>query len=684
MADRYWVGGTANWDATAGTKWSATNGGAGGASVPTAADDVYFTLLSGLVTVTVSATANCRDLNFTGFIGTFAGSSIVNIAGSLTFSTGMTRSHTGAINFTAASGSQTITTAGKTFGGAVNIGSSGTSTATWTLQDAFISTTATNLTITSGTFSTNNFNVTVNSLISSNSNVRTINLGSSTITILAGAGALNLATATNLTFNAGTSQIDLTASGAAFSGGSQTFNNVSFTNNSSGSVSIGGVNSFNNLSFTGNTSPTFKIVNLSNNQTITGTFTVSAGTNATRRHFVRSDTVGTSRTLTCAAFSGTDIDFRDITIAGAAAPASGTRLGDCKGNSGITFGAGVPKYWNLATGGNWSATAWATGSGGTPAVNNFPLAQDSCVFENTGLNSGATINMDENYNVGTVNMSARTVAMSFQNNRTPIIHGDFINGTNVTDVGAGSIVFSGRNTQTITSAGRTFIREFTIDSISGTFLLADAFATSSSSTSAINVLRGTFDAAGYSVTVTGSVNTSSSNVRAIAFGSGTWTIGNSFNAGTAINLTVTGTGVISLTRASAKTFTGGGIQTYPTINQGGTGALTVTGSNKFTNITNSAIGSVLFTAGTTTTFDNFNLNGTSGNLLTIGSVTAANHTLSKVSGTVSSDYLSISRSTATGGAIWNAGDNSFDGGNNSGWIFSASPVAASSSMFLLF
>jgi hypothetical protein len=64
MADRYWVGGTANWDATAGTKWSATNGGAGGASVPTAADDVYFTLLSGLVTVTVSATANCRDLNF--------------------------------------------------------------------------------------------------------------------------------------------------------------------------------------------------------------------------------------------------------------------------------------------------------------------------------------------------------------------------------------------------------------------------------------------------------------------------------------------------------------------------------------------------------------------------------------------------------------------------------------------
>jgi hypothetical protein len=29
MANRYWVGGTATWDATAGTKWATTSGGAG-------------------------------------------------------------------------------------------------------------------------------------------------------------------------------------------------------------------------------------------------------------------------------------------------------------------------------------------------------------------------------------------------------------------------------------------------------------------------------------------------------------------------------------------------------------------------------------------------------------------------------------------------------------------------------
>ena len=42
MADRFWVGGSATWDATAGTKWATTTGGGGGAAVPTAADDVRF------------------------------------------------------------------------------------------------------------------------------------------------------------------------------------------------------------------------------------------------------------------------------------------------------------------------------------------------------------------------------------------------------------------------------------------------------------------------------------------------------------------------------------------------------------------------------------------------------------------------------------------------------------------
>ena len=163
-----------------------------------------------------------------------------------------------------------------------------------------------------------------------------------------------------------------------------------------------------------------------------------------------------------------------------------------------------------------------------------------------------------------------------------------------------------------------------------------------------------------------------------------------FNNASPTNFTTTagtGTGTISMTAATAKTFVGGGSTYNCTINQGGAGQLTFTGSNTFNNITNTVQpATILFTAGTTTTFTSaFSLSGTAGNLITIGSVTAASHTLSKASGTVSCDYLSISRSTATGGASWYAGANSTDGGNNSGWIFTAPPTPVTSTgNFLVF
>jgi hypothetical protein len=146
----------------------------------------------------------------------------------------------------------------------------------------------------------------------------------------------------------------------------------------------------------------------------------------------------------------------------------------------------------------------------------------------------------------------------------------------------------------------------------------------------------------------------------------------------------TGTGTISMTAATAKTFVGGGSTFNCTLNQGGAGALTITGENTFSNITNTykstGATSILFTAATTSTFTDWNASGESTRLLTIGSVTAASHTLSKASGTVSADFLSISRSTATGGATWNAGANSTDGGNNLGWIFGVTPVNATANV----
>lgn len=67
MANRYWVGSTGTWTLTSTTNWSASSGGAGGASAPTAADTVFFDSNSNAFTCTVTVlTATCSSLNVIG------------------------------------------------------------------------------------------------------------------------------------------------------------------------------------------------------------------------------------------------------------------------------------------------------------------------------------------------------------------------------------------------------------------------------------------------------------------------------------------------------------------------------------------------------------------------------------------------------------------------------------------
>ena len=72
MANRYWVGGSGNWDTTT-THWSATSGGTGGASAPTSVDSVFFDQ-AGTYTVTFgSGTVNCFNFSNTAGTVTFTG-----------------------------------------------------------------------------------------------------------------------------------------------------------------------------------------------------------------------------------------------------------------------------------------------------------------------------------------------------------------------------------------------------------------------------------------------------------------------------------------------------------------------------------------------------------------------------------------------------------------------------------
>lgn len=82
MPDRYWVaGGTGNYNST--TNWSATSGGASGASVPTSADNVFFNASSGAGTATINVASNCANLNLTGFTGTLAFTNTLQVNGTV-------------------------------------------------------------------------------------------------------------------------------------------------------------------------------------------------------------------------------------------------------------------------------------------------------------------------------------------------------------------------------------------------------------------------------------------------------------------------------------------------------------------------------------------------------------------------------------------------------------------------
>lgn len=593
MANRYWVGGTASWDGTAGTKWSETSGGPGGASVPTVADDVFIDANSGVVTVTI-ATGNtgAKSINCTGFTGTVTGSASITVAGSVTLVSAMTYTHTGEMLFI---GTGTLTTSGKTING-VNVNGDGI---TLTLGSALTS--SNSIVIDSGNFDTGNYSVITTTLRSIGSAIRTINFGSSDITLTSDA-CINFQNSTNLTLNAGTSTIFITATNAEiqFIGNGQTFYNVNFSTQRP-LITIFDSNTFNNLSFQGRTTAGVSTTIFTANQTINGTLTLSAGTNSSMRRVIASDVTGTIRTLTCNNVAAlTDIDFCDIAFAGnciSGGNITGTRLGNGKGNSNITFDAPKTVYYRATGSANWgSITSWSLTSGGTATAAAFPLAQDSVIFPAaTYPATGSTTTINGNYLVTTIDMSLRTANTMSLSVLTGegiglVVLGNWINGTGTTITNATSTVkFQGRTAQTITTAEKTFgaSRSITIDSPGGSVTLNGALTCAT-----LTVTQGTFDTANFNVTAT-SLSSSNTNVRTITLGSSVVELlaaGSSINFTNSTNLTFNAnTSQINLS-ASAAQLLGGGMTFYNvSFTNTSVGTRSITGENTFNNLTLSTV-----------------------------------------------------------------------------------------------
>jgi len=326
MADRFWRGGTANWDGTVGTKWSATVGGAGGASVPTSADDVFFDATSGGVICSIAAgNTGAKSITCTGFIGGLTGSANITVSGSVTLVAGMTITYSGTLTI---NGTGTLTTAGKTLG-SITINGSGI---TVTLGDAINVTRAgATLTITQGTFSTANFSVSAVNVNSNNSNTRTINMGSSNWAV---SGSWTFTTITNLTLNAGTSTIGMNGSSAkSFIGGGGTYYNLN--QGGPGQLQISGSNTFNNI--TNNTFQDYTIVFAAGTTQTVSNFGLSASSGFLVT--IKSDTPGSQFTLSKA--SGTiNADFLSIQDSNATGGATWNALASCVNagnNSGWIF-----------------------------------------------------------------------------------------------------------------------------------------------------------------------------------------------------------------------------------------------------------------------------------------------------------------------------------------------------------
>jgi hypothetical protein len=542
MADRYLItgGGSVNWNSTG--SWSATDGGATGASFPVAGDNVFLTAASGAGTLTINVTSACGDFTTTGYTGTLVQNTDLNIGGSMTLAaSGWTwTNNAGSTVFNATTTGKTVVTNGKTISGTVDFNGTGGG---WTMSGdttvgSICKVTAGALVLTSGkTLQCGNFQRIGTATAS-------FDMSGGTVTIV-GAGSWNITSATGFTLTVDTSS-SIGGVGSVFAGAGLTYNDVTV----SYFTIMSGANTFRDLTING-PGTTGNYFQIAGSITVTGTISFS-GTSASNRATLMGSTVGTQVTITAAAVSFTDVDFRDIAGAGAAAPFTGTRIGDLKGNSGITFTAGVNKYW-VGNTGNWNSTSWATTSGGAAAANNYPLPQDTAIFDANSFSAngqGVLLNANGSYLPGIDFSGITKTGITFNNasaNVTLGVMGDVVFSANNGTIGGtyNTFPFAGRSaTQLITTAGKTVGIPISVDSFGGTLKFADNYTSTAGFTyGEIGVTRGTLDLNGKAVSCN-NFTSSGTNARTLtdSVGGASLTLtgnnGGIWNTVTATNLTV--------------------------------------------------------------------------------------------------------------------------------------------------
>ena len=719
MAARYWVGGTGTWNQTSTANWSATSGGSAGASAPTPTDAVYFDANSGGGTVDVQDTGGatlpcCASLDFTGFTGTFDSSSgVLEVFGNITLS--------------AESGSDFTLFTPNIYGTSCMIDTQsrvindfyagGQSTTTGLVYSPTVSLYNNSLfchgifVFYQGTFNTNDWSVNAQYYLwgtPGSVESTTINMGSGyfeiTNSTVPGQGwVINYNTSpSEVTVNAGTSIISFNndvdssiylynGATSSISSSGKTYYQLDISQNYG--VSIYGNNTFD------------RITVYNNSQAITLTF--AAGSTQTISSFYAEGAAGGLVTLQSTSpgsqftlYQATGIvsqdylSIKDSAATGSAIWYAGANSTNVSNNTGWIFTAQPPvnRYWVGGTG-TWTArdiTPWSATSGGAGGVY-APTSIDAVFIDaNSG---GGTITLDT-YNNGHYNGHLTAGSLNCTGFTGTIVslegyYGSLYLYGNLTLGAGGTYAIQSQPFDIVLSSSGTIVSNGTNNPYLSIDTDWDGGVTLT--------LGDEIKVYGIGVGTTNTLNTNNYDITTTNYldvaPDATINLGSSSITVTYLNvdpdaIVNAGTSTINM-RLDVQdpydwVFYGGG-HTYYNLNfltdsdtvdsYGG-----VYDFNTFHSITNSAQPiNVIFQSGYTQTITGtFGVSGTSGNLVTIRSeLPGTQFTLVKASGTVSSDYLSLQDSAATGGAAWYAGANSTDGGYNTGWTFTAPPGGAS-------
>jgi hypothetical protein len=693
---------------------------------------ISFNINAGNYALTFLGSAHAaKNVNFTGFNGSWTATSTATVYGNLTLSTGMTIvASTSVFTFAGTSGSKTINANGRFWNTPITFNGNGS---TWTLQNN-LNISANNssagstraVTLSGGTLNLGTFTLYCGTFTST-TGTRTLNFGTGSVTTLSSGTVWN----TNATLTvSGTPIVNINTAAVTANtinvGTPTEANTISFVigadlNNPNLTLTAGNYGSINLTNYTGELQNTAI--------SVFGDYTFGAGmsfsatiTNAT----TFASTSGTTRIIR----SNAEIIPFPIIFNGIGGSWSLFDSLNC-GNTatGITWTNGnIDLNNNNLTLNEFTATATGTFTFGTGTVIINSTSGTSNVSAGSGITyatAGSTYTFTGNVNPHTINQ------LGFSGTTQPKI----VLPATSSSITLGSVeadINTTGFTGTLTLSGSAKLYNTTITS--GLTLNASGvltFATTTASDTAVSIiptLATTATALNFSAqsgrSITLQTNITIGSTRNTFFGGAGTTNLNGFTltTGTVLgnsgsitmnngNIIVTrddsanggpvwvdnvpgkvdfndATGSIQFSSSSPKSMDTDTTSVLPTIAQTGTGNFTLTNTNGTVlnglNVNNisSTGGAVSLGQALTFYFTDFTLSGcilTSTNNL-------IRSTVSKTSGTVSVNNLTISGIRATGGAVWNAftSNGNVDGGDNSGWNFSSVVSAVNSAFFLLF